>query len=277
MNTLRLSMIRAAMAALVLASLTGCGKSSSGVRPQAQSELPQATAQQIAQQSAALVLNGGMLADTRGLLTSSFGPSTAKGSQAARPAATGHIATDSTSGSYELHVFDLDGHEAAWGTLTNDQIGHVTALWDVYSSSSDDTLSFTIHWTSAYDISGFQTAQSRWVFGGRSTFLMDYDYNWPPDRWIAHYLASHQYNGVAYVKSGTPSYPVAGSVACQWQAAWDYRSGAQHQQGSQDVTCTLTFDGTVLAHLTVGTYHYTLNLETGDLVQVNAQASRVRH
>lgn len=270
MSSFRHLILRATMATLVLASLAGCGKSSSSVRPRTQSELPQATAQQIAQQSAALVLNGGMLSDTRGMLASSFGPSTAKGSHAARPAATGRIATDSTSGSYALHVFDLEGHEAAWGTLTNDQISHVTALWDVYSSSSDDTLSFTIHWASAYDITGFQTSQSRWVFGGSSTFLMDYDYNLPPDRWIVHYLANHQCNGVAYVKSGTPSYPVAGSIACQWRATWDYRSGAQHQQGSQDVTCTLTFDGTVLAHLTVGTYLYTLNLVTGDLVQMNA-------
>lgn len=270
MNTFRLLIVRAALAALALASLAGCGKSSSSVRPQPQSELPQETAQQIAQQSAALVLNGGMLANTRGLLASSFGPSTAKGSRASRPAATGRIATDSTSASYALHVFDLDGHEAAWGTLTNDQISHVTASWDVYGSSTDDTLSFTIHWTSAYDITGFQTAQSRWVFGGSSTFLMDYDYNLPPDRWIAHYLANHQCNSVAFEKSGAPSYPVAGSIVCQWQATWNYTSGAQHQQGSQNVTCTITFNGTVLAHLTIGVYHYTLNLETGELVQVSA-------
>lgn len=250
----------------ICAALTSCGGSSSSTRPTT-TAIPQETVDQIARQSASLVGPGGALATAYGLVNV-FLPTTSE-ARGTGPFRTVQVDSDSSSLSSTLRIYDLTGQEVGLGTVTVDQIGRAVFAWDLYLQHTSDSLSYLTHSTETIDITGFPTAQPRWSFSGSGSWAWNWDIQASGFRGITHLLGQHQFDGVAFEKSGAPTYPVAGSVALQWNVSWDHTVGSQHSAGAQTVSSTLAFDGSRYALLTVdGTHRYTVDLVTGELVSM---------
>ncbi len=266
MKTMSLHLLRAAFALAVIAPLTGCGKSTSAVRPTtpAGGELTRENADQMAQRSASMVLAGGALSNTNAVVFASFAGGTAA-RQHARPAAVGTVTTDSSSYSYVLHAYDATGQEIDWTVPGHAPVARVATQWLFHVESTSDSLSFRWHTTGAYDYSGFEAAATRWVVSGAQDDDWAMDMLAPPYHWIWHYVGHSQATGVTWEKSLTPSYPVAGRITLHWSGTWDHTDGANHSAGAAAADCTITFDGTRYASLVVGTYHYRLDLVTGEI------------
>lgn len=259
-------LVHGALGALLLLTLPGCGgKSSSGTRSTG-TQIPEQTLDAAAQQAASVALSSGTLGLARGLVAGQFGPR--PGSHRPRPAAAGGVDSDSVSYSYTAHVYGLEGQELDWNTATAEQISHVTIAWEFYSRSSSDSLSYLMHWTDTFDFSGFSSSQSRWVVSGTGTWLWDWDQIFEAYHWIWHVLGEHTINTVAFEKSGTPTYPVAGSITQHLNLAWNDTWGSQHDTGNVTVDAVLTFNGTRTAALVVDGVHYVVDLETGVATRV---------
>ncbi len=251
--------------ALVLASaamLSSCGKSTTTVKP---NPLTKKAADVIAVESAdRLITNGAMYSANSMVRPFVFAPAGMR-SRPARPARVGTVTTDSTVFWYEMTAFDAAGDTVDWTRGDGTEIARIKMAWRFYIEAAQDDDRVLLSSEGQYEFTGLAGAEERYVMNGDGREIFELELR-EPEWWaILHLNGADQMYGVAWQKSGSPSYPVAGRFVFQWHGDWDFWNGTNRETGNGDADCVVTFNGTEIADLLVGGYHYTLNLVTGEV------------
>jgi hypothetical protein len=114
-------------------------------------------------------------------------------------------------------------------------------------------------------VSGLQSTSTRFVANATDTLQYDEDYRSAGTHWIADYHGTSKATHVAWEKTWVPAYAVAGSITTHWRYAYEYWSGTQHVTGNMEADCVITYNGSRYATVTVNSYTFTLDLQTGIL------------
>lgn len=250
-----------ALALALLGTLAGCGKSSKVTAPVTSSSggpKTESEAKQVAQQSAAM--GNTYLEQAKSLLR----VATVHGAQPARvrPYKALGTAADSTSFTYALQGYDIGGNPIDWATHS-DQLASLAMDYRWYYKTNGDSLLLEQDVRSHGNVAGLEATATRYVANATDTLFVVYN------GYSAGYHIIYEYSGTSKVtnleweKSGTPTYPVAGAITLHWHWTYEYWYGAQHSTGNVETDATITFNGTRYASVRVGTYTFSLDLETG--------------
>jgi hypothetical protein len=250
-----------ALALALLGTLAGCGKTSKATAPAAPSSggpKTESEARQVAQQSAAM--GNTYLDQAKSLLT----VATVHGARPAlvRPYRVEGAATDSTSFTYALQGFDIGGNPIDWATQGG-QLASLAMDYRWYYKTNGDSLLLEEDIRSHGNVAGLEAAATRYVASATDTMFIVYNGYSMGYHTIYDYAGTSKVTNLAWEKSGTPTYPVAGAIALHWHVIYEYWYGAQHGTGDIETDATITFNGTRYASVRVGTYTFSLDLETG--------------
>jgi len=254
--------------------LTSCG-AKDPVSPQQQAPheqgLEPAVANGIAAQAAGTVMSGGPIASAKSLL-SMFGASPVARGRMTRPARVGSVKSDSTEFTYEIRAYDAAGNEVQWAWVASDSIARVTMSWHYFADISDTSGAYLSRYDGNYEFTGLQSTEPRIVMSGVEQFGGRYQGHSGNMAWLYVYSSDDAIDHVAWEKSGTPAYLVAGALAMNFKGNWDSTYEGQRSTGSFDVRVRLTLNGTQFADLLVDDrYHYKLDLVTGAVQAVSPQ------
>ena len=249
-----------ALALALLGTLAGCGKSSKATAPATSSSGPktESEAKQVAQQSAAM--GNTYLEQAKSLLT----VATVHGARPAvvRPYKDLGTAADSTSFTYALQGYDIGGNPIDWATQSN-QLASLEMDYRWYYKTNGDSLLLEEDVRSHGNVAGLEAAATRYVASATDTMFVAYNGYSVGRHMIYDYAGTSKVTNLAWEKSGTPTYPVAGAITLHWHWTYEYWYGAQHGTGDINTDATITFNGTRYASVKVGTYTFSLDLETG--------------
>lgn len=259
-----------ALCAMVLA---GCGKASQPLQPAPEpSGLDKAAADEVATQSASQ-FRSGPLTIANSLLLPLFGSRPAMAACAVRPRRVGVVQSDSTEFWYEIHADDAAGHELDWASAPTESIARLTMGWRWHLSTSDSGDSLLWHSEGTYSFSGMSSSSARLMVDASDQGRFAISAHTDP-QWLVFDLASTTgIDRMAWEKSGGPAYPVSGTITSTWKGNWDYNDGQRREAGAIDTRSKLTLNGSRSADLLVdGRYHYTVDLETGEVGGLGAGA-----
>jgi predicted small lipoprotein YifL len=250
-----------ALALALLGTLAGCGKSSNATAPVTSSSSgpkTQSEAKQVAQQSA--TMGNIYLEQSKSLLR----VATVHGARPAlvRPYKGLGTAADSTSFTYALQGYDIGGNPIDWVTQ-GDQLASLAMDFRMYYKINRDSLLLEEDVRSHGIVAGLEAAATRYVSNATGTMFFASNAYSVGYHIISDYAGTAEVTNLAWEKSGTPIYPVAGAITQHWHGTYEYWYGAQHGTGDIVTDATITFNGTRYASVTVGTYTFTLDLETG--------------
>ena len=249
-----------ALAFALLGTLSGCGKSSMATAPVTSSSSgpkTQSEAKQVAQQSAAM--GNTYIDQAKSLLTVATGHSARPARL--RPYKDLGTAADSTSTTYAFQGYDINGSPIDWVTQ-RDLLASLTMDVRWYYRTSGDSLLLEDDVRSHSNVAGLEATATRYVANATDTIFVAYNGYSAGYHWIANYAGTSTVTNLAWEKSGTPAYPVAGAITQHWHMIYEYWHGAQHGTGDITTDATITFNGTRYASMQVGTYAFTLDLET---------------
>jgi len=248
-----------ALALALLGTLAGCGKSAQPTAPVPSSSsgtTTQAEAQQVAQQSAAMAR--AYVVQAKSLLVLAHVPGARPASERPFKALS---ATDSTSFTYALQGYDIGGYPIDWARQ-HSQLASLAIDFRFYTRLTGDSLLSEGDLRSHGSVAGLDSAATRFVANASDSVFSTYNGYNAGYHTIYGYAATSQVTNLTWEKSGTPPYPVAGVFAERWHWAYEYWYGAQHGADSFDAEVRITFNGTQFASMQVGTYTFTLDLET---------------
>jgi hypothetical protein len=242
-------MRRVASLALSLAlfgTLAGCGKSSKATAPVSSGPKTESEARQVAQQSAAM--GSTYLEQAKSLLT----VATVHGARPAlvRPHGVLGTAADSTSFTYALQGYDIGGNPIDWATQSS-QLASLAMAYRWYYKTNGDSLLLEEDLLSHGDVAGLQAAATRYVASATDTMFVAYNGYSMGYHMIYDYAGTSKVTNLAWEKSGTPTYPVAGAITLHWHWTYEYWYGAQHGTGDIETDATITFNGTRYASVNV--------------------------
>jgi hypothetical protein len=249
-----------ALALALLGTLAGCGKSSMPTAPVTSSSSgpkTQSEAQQVAQQSAAM--GNTYLEQAKSLLTVATG----HGARPARvrPHKVLGTAADSTSFTYAFQGYDIGGNPIDWVTQ-RDQLASLAMDYRWYYKTNGDSLVLEEDVRSHGIVAGLEAAATRYVSNATDTMIVAYDGYSAGYHIISNYRGTSRVTNLTWEKSGTPPYPVAGTITQHWRVTYEYWHGTQHGTGDITTDATITFNGTRYASMQVGTYTFSLDLDT---------------
>ena len=249
------------LALALLGTLAGCGKSSKAIAPVTSSSSGPKTeseAKQVAQQSA--VMGNTYLEQAKNLLR----VATVHGArpELVRPDNVQGTAADSTSFTYALQGYDIGGSPINWVTQ-GDQLASLAMDYRLYYKTNRDSLLLEEDVRSHGTVAGLEAAATRYVANATDTMFVAYNGYSVGYHMIYDYPGRSMVTNLAWEKSGTPTYPVAGAITLHWHWIYEYWYGTQHGTGNIDTDATITFNGTRYASVTVGTYTFSLDLVTG--------------
>lgn len=251
---------------VLFAALTGCGKSSKGSSPTAPpppgggTGEPQtrSEAMPIAQQSAQLALS--YVEQVQSLI----GVVTVPGSKPARvrPSRGQAGAADTSSWTYTFQGYDATGAPIDYVTQQG-QLASMSMDWVWFYRTTGDSLLLEIDMRSHSHVDGFLPAATRYVASATDTLHEAYDATSSGSHSTWLYDSRWQISNLAWEKSGTPAYPVAGTIVLHLHYVYDTTYNGSHYRGDYTVDGSITFNGTRYATIVIGTYTFTVDLETG--------------
>jgi hypothetical protein len=250
-----------ALAFVLINLLAGCGKSSRATAPSPAprgSSISRDEALPVAQQSADLVSS--YVEQAKSLITVARIPGSKPAAQ--RPLRGLAGAADTSSWTYSLQGFDASGTPIDYVTQ-NDQLASMTMDWSWLYRTSGDSLVTEYDMRSHSRIDGFLPAATRFVANATDTMRVAVDEYLGSDHLVAVYDGAWQFINLSWEKSGVPTYPVAGTIHIHWHYVYDYTYAGQHTQGDYQVDCAITFNDTRYATITIGSYTFRCDLETG--------------
>jgi hypothetical protein len=250
----------ASLIVLSAALLASCSKSNPGPQPPPP---PPEWSHEIADRTAQAIANGPMEI-ALGLVSAPMAPAGSARLRAARPSRVGRVSTDSTDFAYEIHAYDVMGHEVAWDTTPMDSIARMTMDWRYAFDYADQGQFLKWNTEGHFEFVGFAGAQPRLVVTANAQELWDWDLAYDNVTSKGHFDARSAIDHVAWEKSGTPIYPVAGTITMLWVGSWSASSPDGNQSESINTSSKVTLNGSRYADLVVdGKYHFQLDLETG--------------
>jgi hypothetical protein len=249
-----------ALALALLGTLAGCGKSSMPTAPVTGSSSgpkTQSEARQVAQQSA--VMGSTYFEQAKSLLAVATGHSARPAR--VRPYGALGTATDSTSLAWALQGYDINGNPIDWLTQ-RDQLASLKMDFRWYYKTNGDSLMIDSDLRSHSNVAGLEAAATRYVANATDTSFAAYNGYSAGYHMIYHSAGTSTTTNLTWEKSGTPAYPVAGTITQHWHMTYEYWYGAQHVTGDITTDATITFNGTRYASLQAGTYTFSLDLDT---------------
>src|SRR5262245_11060895 len=259
---------RAAASLLLLAVfIAGCSQ-----KPKP-NHVTQAEADSLAKTAAKEVLDGAPLGLARAMI---LRPVAVSGSSVRRPqrvASLGAVTDDSTSISWEITCYGLDGRQVDWTTVPYDSLDRLVLVWEYYMNgdAEDAGWAYHFHWRSKgrFDFSGFSSQSTEFRCNGNSRDSMDVRLAKGPNVSQDRGSWSIEFDQIRWGKDfDQHPYPRGGVLALRMDVHW--RTVGQEPR-DLNVAVRIEFNGTRYAVMVVDDiYRYQLDLETGATTRISA-------
>ncbi len=169
---------------------------------------------------------------------------------------------DSSSWDYSFQGYDASGAPIDLATQS-DQLASLGMDWRWYFRTASDSMTIEDDFRSHSRVDGFLASATRYVANATDTARVATDQIASNYHVVGFYDGHSTMTNLAWEKSGTPTYPVAGSIALHWHWVYDQTYNGQHYAGDWLVDGTITFNGTRYATAVIGNYTFTIDLVTG--------------